>query len=646
MQSKIILIPRNIVVGVGCRRGTEYLKIKSSVMTILEKAGVSAENVNCVASINKKADEKGIIELAEELQADFITYTADELMEVEGEFEPSMTVYNHVGADNVCGRSACRASCNGECLVPKTVENGVTVSVYNTGFMEDKVLNIVGFGCGSYENMTIEAVRTIEMSELVVGFKTYIDLMREYFPDKEYYENGMMQERQRCEYALNEAVTKEVSLVCSGDSGVYGMACLAYELAGAMDNSPEIKVVSGVTAANSGAAIIGAPLSHDFSVISLSDLLTKKSVIEKRLRAAAMSDMVICLYNPSSKKRADYLAWACSICLEYKDEDTVCGVVRNIGRDMESSKILTLGQLKEYNADMFTTVFIGNKSTVRMGEKMVTPRGYNNKSEKSIIIFAGTTEGRHLADYASGLNIDTHIFVATEYGEMILKDDKSFDGNKCIIHTGRLDEAEIKEEIEKINPMAVFDATHPFAVQVTENIKNACEKTTTKYIRIKRDKENYNLVNREKVRSAGSAEEAAIILSAPCYKNKKVLLTTGSKTVGIYSHLEGFKDNYYLRMLPNVQMLGEVLKSGIKNSNVICMQGPFSENMNYEMIKNYGIEVMVTKNSGNTGGTQEKINAAMRAGTEVIIIEDTGSDECIGIGLSEALKYITEIVEK
>ena len=123
MQSKIILIPRNIVVGVGCRRGTEYLKIKSSVMTILE-------NVNCVASINKKADEKGIIELAEELQADFITYTADELMEVEGEFEPSMTVYNHVGADNVCGRSACRASCNGECLVPKTVENGVTVSVY------------------------------------------------------------------------------------------------------------------------------------------------------------------------------------------------------------------------------------------------------------------------------------------------------------------------------------------------------------------------------------------------------------------------------------------------------------------------------------------------------------------------------------
>nr|WP_243204202.1 precorrin-6A reductase [Lachnospira hominis] len=277
---------------------------------------------------------------------------------------------------------------------------------------------------------------------------------------------------------------------------------------------------------------------------------------------------------------------------------------------------------------------------------MVTPRGYNNKSEKSIIIFAGTTEGRHLADYASGLNIDTHIFVATEYGEMILKDDKSFDGNKCIIHTGRLDEAEIKEEIEKINPMAVFDATHPFAVQVTENIKNACEKTTTKYIRIKRDKENYNLVNREKVRSAGSAEEAAIILSAPCYKNKKVLLTTGSKTVGVYSHLEGFKDNYYLRMLPNVQMLGEVLKSGIKNSNVICMQGPFSENMNYEMIKNYGIEVLVTKNSGNTGGTQEKINAAMRAGTEVIIIEDTGSDECIGIGLSEALKYITEIVEK
>ena len=167
------------------------------------------------------------------------------------------------------------------------------------------MLKIVGFGSGSKENMTLEAVRAIQDSELVVGFRTYVELLKQYFPDKQYYSTNMMQERERCQYAIDKAKEgKETVLVCSGDSGVYGMASLVYELA---EESVQIQVISGVTAANSGAACLGAPLSHDFAVISLSDCMTPWELIEKRLLAAAEADLVICLYNPSSRRRAGYL---------------------------------------------------------------------------------------------------------------------------------------------------------------------------------------------------------------------------------------------------------------------------------------------------------------------------------------------------
>lgn len=192
-------------------------------------------------------------------------------------------------------------------------------------------LYIVGFGCGSREGMTIEAEKAIGRSNLVVGYTVYTELLREYFPEKEFYSTGMRQEKQRVEYALEQAESgKTVSLICSGDSAVYGMAGLAFELSKKYPNA-EIEPVAGVTAALSGGAILGAPLTHDFAVISLSDLLTPIEKIYKRLRCAAEGDFTIALYNPSSKKRADYLEKACKILLEYKSPDTVCGYVKNIG---------------------------------------------------------------------------------------------------------------------------------------------------------------------------------------------------------------------------------------------------------------------------------------------------------------------------
>lgn len=238
-------------------------------------------------------------------------------------------------------------------------------------------LYIVGFGSGSREGMTLEAERAINDSGLIVGYKTYIDIVRSFFPEKEFLSTGMRQERERVELALERARSGNVSLVCSGDPELYGMAGLAYEL-GVGYPDVEIETVAGVTAAFGGGAVLGSPLTHDLAVISLSDILTPWERIERRLRCAAEGDFVTVLYNPSSKSRADYLKKVCDILLEYKSPETVCGYVRNIGRKSQESRVLTLGELRAFNADMFTTVYIGNSETKVIGGKMVTPRGYRN----------------------------------------------------------------------------------------------------------------------------------------------------------------------------------------------------------------------------------------------------------------------------
>lgn len=241
-----------------------------------------------------------------------------------------------------------------------------------------KKLYVVGIGPGAYEKMTIEAAEALKNSDVIIGYTVYVDLVKEHFGGKEFLTTPMKKEVERCKMAFEEAMKgKTVSMICSGDAGVYGMAGLMYEVG---MNYPEVElsVIAGVTAATGGAAVLGAPLIHDFCLISLSDLLTPWEKIETRLLDAAHGDFVICLYNPSSKKRHDYLQKACDLMLKYKSEETVCGIVGNIGRDGESEKVMTLKELRDTQVDMFTTVFIGNSQTKNINGKMVTPRGYKN----------------------------------------------------------------------------------------------------------------------------------------------------------------------------------------------------------------------------------------------------------------------------
>lgn len=235
---------------------------------------------------------------------------------------------------------------------------------------------VIGIGPGDYEQMTVKAVRALQSCDVIVGYTVYVELLREHFPEKEYITTPMRQEVRRCEIAFEEAGKgKKTAMVCSGDAGIYGMAGLMYEV-GVKYPGAELEIIPGVTAALSGAAVLGAPLGHDCCLISLSDLLTPWEKIEQRIIAAAKADLVICLYNPSSRKRKDYLEKVCDLMLCYKPGGTVCGFVKNIARADEHMKVLTLEQLRDTEADMFTTVFVGNSQTKVLGGKMVTPRGY------------------------------------------------------------------------------------------------------------------------------------------------------------------------------------------------------------------------------------------------------------------------------
>ena len=238
---------------------------------------------------------------------------------------------------------------------------------------------VVGIGPGSYEDMTIRADRALQSCDAIVGYGVYVDLVKERYPDKAFYETPMTQEAKRCALALDLArAGKTAAMVCSGDSGIYGMAALVYELRGE-SREPEIEVVPGLTAACSAAALLGAPLTHDFAVISLSNRLTPWEKIEKRLACAAEADLGIVLYNPRSKGRPDNLRMACDILLRYLPEDRPCGVAHSIGREGEAGEYMTLGALRDADIDMFSTVFIGNAMTKMIGGAMVTPRGYRRK---------------------------------------------------------------------------------------------------------------------------------------------------------------------------------------------------------------------------------------------------------------------------
>ncbi len=240
------------------------------------------------------------------------------------------------------------------------------------------MIYVVGTGPGNEQYMTQEALEAIEECDIIVGYKTYIKLIKHLLVDKKIVENGMRQERERCLEALElSSKGKKVALISGGDSGIYGMAGLILELNSKREVAEEVKIVQGVSSSISAASVLGAPLMHDFCQISLSDLMTPWSVIEKRINLASDADFVICIYNPRSKGRSEHLKRAFEIMSQYKSLDTPVGIVKNAGRDNQEIYISNIRDMDYEICDMSTMVIVGNKKSYIDNGKIITPRGYN-----------------------------------------------------------------------------------------------------------------------------------------------------------------------------------------------------------------------------------------------------------------------------
>ena len=381
--TRLWLKPKEIVCGIGCRSGKTWEELEEFVSGWLEKKALCWEDIRAITSVDRKAEEPGLVELAQRHGIPFVTYDAERLERVPGDFEGSDFVRQQVGVDNVCERSAMAyGGCSGEMILKKQTGDGMTLSlVYLPWDGREKgknpVVYVVGMGPGAEEQMTPQVAEVLEQCDLIVGYPLYLELLGKRFAHIAKKSTPMRQELERCRICLEEAsMGQRVAMVCSGDAGVYGMAAPLLEMAADYPGC-EVVVLPGITAASAGAAVLGAPLNHDFCVISLSDLLTPWEVIENRLKAAAMGDFAIVLYNPSSRKRADYLERACKILLDNGClSGRACGYVENIGREGTRAVTLTLEELMKTQVNMFTTVFIGNSRSFIRDRKLITGRGY------------------------------------------------------------------------------------------------------------------------------------------------------------------------------------------------------------------------------------------------------------------------------
>ena len=460
---------------------------------------------------------------------------------------------------------------------------------------------VVGLGPGGPQFLTAQAQSALTQAEVLCGYTVYLDLVRPYFPEKEYYSTGMTQEIDRCRWALETARHgKVVALVCSGDAGVYGMASPLLELAGQF---PEVavEVVPGLTAALSGGAVLGAPLAHDFCVISLSDRLTPWAVIERRLAAAAMGDFCVALYNPSSKGRPDYLARAVRILLDHgKPPQTVCGLVRNIGREGQAHRILTLAELETAGGYVHHRLHRQHRHPAA-GRKDGHTEGV---SRMKIVVFSGTTEGRLFSCQLAAQGAEVLVSVATPLGA---EEQGRLQG--VTVHCGRLTPEEMTTLLQ--GAALCVDATHPYAVDATKNIRSACKTACIEY---------HRLLRAESPLPAGSmvfqsAAHAAEFLANTC---GNLLLATGAKELAAFSGIEPAR--LFPRVLPTPEGIAACEAAHIPHKNIIAMQGPFSYALNRALLEQFHIRFLVTKDGGAAGGFAEKAQAAQDTGAQLIVL--------------------------
>lgn len=488
------------------------------------------------------------------------------------------------------------------------------------------VLNLVSVGPGFNDLIIPRAEAALRDSDVIVAYELYLRWIEPWIAGKEIHTPPLTQERERALLAIEKARGgAKVALISSGDIGIYAMAALAFEEIGD-DDTFEINVVPGVTSANACASLLGSPLSHDFATLSLSDLLCPWQWIEERARHIAQADLACVLYNVQSAGRQQGVYRILSLMLESKAPHTLCGVVKNAYRPGQQVSIHRLDELPSLQFDMLTTIVIGNRFTRRKKEYIFTPRGYNDwKSldgqnmaaqaaelpDDAVWVFSGTGDGNALASELAGKGYPVVVSAATGYGgEVAMKDCPG-----VTVWAGRQGVEARRQELVRSRARALVDATHPFANIISEQLIGLSQSLGIPYIRYERTS---SVVPDNVIICASMAQAAdqAIALGS------RIFLATGSKDLGTFLQAPGTTEReWFARITAEPEFIQRAIDSGLPRSHICAMQGPFSEAFNTALWRDWQIDCVVTKDSGDAGGYQAKAAAAHNLGIPLLVVQ-------------------------
>jgi precorrin-3B C17-methyltransferase len=481
-------------------------------------------------------------------------------------------------------------------------------------------LSLVSVGPGSPELLTPKAASALQQATDIVTYPLYLQGIEHLAPSATIHPYPLTQERDRAEKAIALATEgRVVCLLSSGDIGVYGMAPLVFEL---LDAHPtfELEVIPGITAATSCASLLGAPLSHDFATLSLSDLLCPKDWILHRANVLASGDIVTVLYNVQSKGRRELLYHVLDVFLSHRAPSTPCGVVRNAYRPDQTVEIASLAELRKREFDMFTTLVLGNSRTQTRSGFLFGPRGYlgwadepprPSKTEPppgGVWVFSGTHDGNLIAKTISDLGICVTVSTATRTGASQAQKNAP----RVNVFPGAIGEIARTALLKQLAPQLIVDATHPFATRIQAQLERIAEATKIPLIRWERPSVPVP------EHAVGVASPEAAIAHLPKL-GQRILITTGSRDLSLFTKAAPEKD-WFCRVMPDAASLDAARNAGIPVSRTLAMVGPFSTALNVALLQDWKITGIITKESGAEGGLNEKLQAAKTLNLPILVI--------------------------
>ena len=488
--------------------------------------------------------------------------------------------------------------------------------------MMSGVLNLVSVGPGFAEMIIPRAEAALRDSDVIVAYELYLRWITPWIEGKEIHTPPLTQERERALLAIEKArAGHKVALISSGDIGIYAMAALAFEEI-REDDTFEMNVVPGITSANACASLLGSPLSHDFATLSLSNLLCPWEWIENRARHIAQADLACVFYNVQSAGRQEGVYRILNIMLESKAPETLCGVVKNAYRPGQQVDIYRLDELPALKFDMLTSIVIGNRFTQRKRGHIFTPRGYNNwaspeaKPEDSlpteaVWVFSGTSDGNALAGELAGQGMTVVVSTATEYGGEVASQGTP----NVTVWAGRQGVEARRQALVGSGARVLVDATHPYASVISEQLMGLSRELGIPYVRFERP----STLAAGETMLCGSMEAAA---ERAITLGKRIFLATGSKDLAAFLQAPGAENaEWFARVTPEPEFIQRAINVGLPRSHICAMQGPFSEAFNISLWRDWQIDCVVTKDSGDAGGYAAKAAAAQKLGIPLVVVQ-------------------------